>query len=144
RLDRLFRELGDGYVYGSRFGIWRRTLAMIADHPWLGVGPGNYMSVMRSAYEWRTWFHADDFHAHNMLLHVAAESGIPAALALLAIWLKLFGRLWSAATSPGPARAVTAGLLGALVAFFVRCLTDHFMSGFPISSRVGFLVWTLI
>jgi len=34
--------------------------------------------------------------------------------------------------------------LGALVAFFVRCLTDHFMSGFPISSRVGFLVWTLI
>jgi O-antigen ligase len=143
-VNQLFRDLGGSYVYESRFGIWHRTLAMIGDHPLLGVGPGNYVAVMRSGYEWRTWFHVDDLHAHNMLLHVAAESGIPAAVAFLLIWAGLFRRLWLSATSPGPPCAVTIGVFGALVAFFVRCLTDHFMSGLPISDRVAFLLWTLI
>ena len=146
RLNRVLTDLGDRYVYGSRFAIWQRTVLMISDYPLLGVGPGHYYSAMRSGYEWRTWEHADDTHAHNMLLHIAAETGVPAAAAFLLVWVRVFQRLWSflvrrRATST---RAATLGLFGALVAFFVRGLTDYFFGGFFISERLAFLMWTLL
>jgi O-antigen ligase len=144
RLHGVFAELGGSYVYSSRFDIWHRTLRMIGDHPWFGVGPGNYVSAMQTGYEWRTWSHADDTHAHNLLLHVAAESGIPAAAAFLTVWLTLFTRLWRAPIARAASGAATMGIFGALVAFFVRGLTDHFLAGLDTSDRLAFLLWTLI
>jgi O-antigen ligase len=72
----------------TRLGLWRRTLAMVADHPLVGVGPGNWPVVFpRYAEPGAT---RDGVlsaaraprQAHNDLLERAAETGIPGLLAL--------------------------------------------------------------
>ena len=67
-------------ISGSRFAIWRDTLALIAQHPWLGVGFGEFN------FAWTlTPFPARNVqffdHTHNLPLHLAAELGVPLALA---------------------------------------------------------------
>ncbi len=66
---------------GLRIGIWVSTISMIADHPFAGIGWGAYKFV----YPQYNYYLADPditiFHAHNLFLNVAAEVGIPGALA---------------------------------------------------------------
>lgn len=87
------RALSSGSA-SSRVQIWRGTVAMVAEHPLLGVGPGRFLYEFQ-AYEPREHaltegadVRADQ--AHSLPLHTAAEQGLPAAvlglgLALLAL-----------------------------------------------------------
>ncbi|HZR25946.1 MAG TPA: O-antigen ligase family protein [Vicinamibacterales bacterium] len=114
----------------GRLDIWRRAIASIGQHPWLGVGPGRYQDARST-------------HAHNMPLHIAAELGIPGSLAFLAIWWQLLGALRKLVT-PSAIGVLAVGFGGALLAYFFRTLSDHFGSGiFVTSDRVRFLLWTL-
>lgn len=70
----------------SRIEIWRSALRMIAAHPLLGVGPGGFLyefpvfqTLRHAALEYPD-VRADQ--AHSLLLQVAGESGLPAALTL--------------------------------------------------------------
>ena len=64
-----------------RVGIWVSTVAMIADHPFAGIGWGAYQFV----YPQYNYYVADPnvviYHAHNIYLNFAAEIGIVGALA---------------------------------------------------------------
>ena len=66
---------------GVRVGIWVSTSAMIADHPFAGIGWGAYQFV----YPQYNYYVADPniiiYHAHNIYLNYAAEVGIVGALA---------------------------------------------------------------
>jgi len=66
-----------------RFQYWRSTLAMIADYPWFGCGPGNFQQYY-TAYKLPE---ASETIAdpHNFLLEVWATAGTPAAIAFLLI-----------------------------------------------------------
>lgn len=76
----------------SRLAIWRTTSRMIKDYPLLGVGPGNYH---QKYIEYRLNRTGKDLsHAHNDILSVAAESGIPCALVFLALWLAVLHYLY--------------------------------------------------
>ncbi|MDI6712472.1 MAG: O-antigen ligase family protein [Anaerosomatales bacterium] len=75
----------------ARLEIWRGSAALIADRPLLGAGPGRFLYVF-PRYE--TVEHArvegSDVRAdqaHSRPLHLAAESGVPAAAA----WFTAFG-----------------------------------------------------
>ena len=59
---------------------WQSSLRMIADHPWLGCGPGNF----QDAYTQYKLPEASEEIAdpHNFLLEIWATAGTPAALAL--------------------------------------------------------------
>jgi hypothetical protein len=64
-----------------RLDYWRGALEVIANHPWLGAGPGNF----RDAYTLVRSVTANELVAdpHNGLLEIASTAGIPAlALAL--------------------------------------------------------------
>jgi len=77
--------------FGYRLQYWQSTWAMIADHPWLGCGPGNFQNVYtRYKLPEASEEVADP---HDFLLEVWATAGTPAALALLAV-LGCFG--WAA------------------------------------------------
>ncbi len=70
-----------------RFAFWDSTLQMIADHPIFGIGWGAYFLV----YPHYDYFLQNSsvliYHAHNMYLNIAAETGIPGLfLYLLAFW----------------------------------------------------------
>jgi len=70
----------------GRLETYRSTLRLIADHPWFGTGLGTF-SLSFPAYRsskvsmWGVW----DI-AHNTLLEVAADMGIPVACLLVIAW----------------------------------------------------------
>ncbi len=69
--------------FGYRVQYWQSSLQMIADHPWLGCGPGNF----QDAYTRYKLPEASEEIAdpHNFLLEIWATAGTPAALAFLAV-----------------------------------------------------------
>ena len=66
---------------GLRIGIWISTLAMITDHPFIGIGWGAFKSVYPYYDYYLKGANVEIFHAHNIFLHYAAEIGIIGAMA---------------------------------------------------------------
>lgn len=102
-----------GRSLGVRVHYWRATAAMIADHPWLGVGPGNFQAEytrykLPQAIE-------EVAEPHNFLFEVWATAGTPAVIALVVALGHLLRMTVIAARRPdqaiGPASAASeAGL----------------------------------
>jgi hypothetical protein len=82
--------------FGYRLQYWQSSWMMIADHPWLGCGPGNF----QNAYTQYKLPEASEEVAdpHNFLLEVWATAGTPAAALLL---LVLGGFFWTAIRGQG-------------------------------------------
>jgi putative inorganic carbon (HCO3(-)) transporter len=69
----------------ERMAHWQAALGMFTDHPWLGVGIGNY-ALAYPQYALGRW--QDPLgHAHNYYLNIAAEAGLLG----LGAYLLLFG-----------------------------------------------------
>ncbi len=64
--------------YDDRDAIWREAIREIKSDPWTGQGPGGF--VVASARAGSEASTVSAFHAHNLLLNWAAESGLPAAV----------------------------------------------------------------
>lgn len=64
----------------DRVTIWQTAVTMIRDHPWLGVGPGNFGLAFDFYKKVPNMVAAS---AHNIILTTWAESGIAAVLFLL-------------------------------------------------------------
>ena len=73
---------------GYRLQYWQSSLAMIADHPWVGVGPGQFQNAY-TAYMLPT-ASEEVADPHNFLIEVWATAGTPALAVLLAM-LAAFG-----------------------------------------------------
>ncbi|MFH0852168.1 MAG: O-antigen ligase family protein [bacterium] len=74
----------------SRLQIWRASISSLAQHPMLGVGLGNYITVLNedvSAVK-------KGASAHNLYLDFAAEIGILGVLILLAIFVEILRTCW--------------------------------------------------
>ncbi len=96
---------------------WRGTAHMIKARPVFGFGPGSYSSAYPQ-------FAITGFTltAHEVWLQLAAESGLPAALLLLASCGFAAAKGWRAL--PTENWHIAAGGLAALAAFFIHGLTD--------------------
>lgn len=80
------RFSGEGDISSSRFGIWKNTLSLIAMHPWLGVGFGEFnFAWTLTPFPGRPVAFFD--HTHNLLLQFAVELGLPLAALVLALML---------------------------------------------------------
>ena len=66
-----------------RLAFWESTVAMILDHPFLGIGWGMYFMVYPEYDFYLQGAPVQIVHAHNMYLNYAAEIGVPGALAFL-------------------------------------------------------------
>jgi O-antigen ligase len=66
----------------ARLDIWRATGQSIAAHPWLGVGVGNYPTVLSQ----HVILAKAGSSAHNLYLHMAAEMGIGAFVVTVALF----------------------------------------------------------
>ena len=73
-----------------RLAFWESTIAMIMDHPFLGIGWGMYFKVYPEYDFYLQGAPVQIVHAHNMYLNYAAEIGIPGVLSFL--WF-FFGSL---------------------------------------------------
>ncbi len=84
-----------------RFEYWQATCRMIADHPWCGVGPGQFQDRY-TQYKLAT-ASEEISDPHNFLLELAATGGLPAAVGFVAF---LVAALWQLV--PRPLRYRTA------------------------------------
>src|SRR5512136_2656888 len=108
----------------ERLAHWQAALAMWRDHPWLGVGFGNYAAIY-PAYAVGRWLDPLG-HAHNYYLNVGAEAGLVGLLGYIFFWLSAFGLAWQAIRrSEGFQRALAAGGLGVLVHLSVHNGLDN-------------------
>ena len=131
---------------GNRGPLWTAAAMMTIDHPWLGVGPGNFRSMMEiGEYAVRhlplyggTSRGATD-QAHNMLLQASAELGLAGALVLLLLWRSMIVsclRAWASDCVP----LIALGTGGAMSAYLLRSMADSFMDNLIASDRTRILV----
>lgn len=108
-LDRLRVGLASG---DARLDIWRDTLTMIEQHPWLGGGVGNYSwnnAVASAQAPANAPTFAGAEHAHNFLLQTAADYGLPLTLVVSAFVLFWFYR--AVRTAPSAEKYLLLALL---------------------------------
>lgn len=118
----------------SRLGAWWAAGTMIADHPWLGVGPGNFRQYATERLQLDMW------HAHNLPLHIAAETGI------------LGGALMLTVIAASVAHAVRLSSAGGMTGLAARALTVSFIAFAIVSSAdnayntmaVSYAFWILV
>jgi putative inorganic carbon (HCO3(-)) transporter len=128
----------ENWAIVERMAHWQAAWDMFRDHPWLGVGPGNYATVYDD-YFLPGWLEPLG-HAHNYYLNLAAETGIVG----LAGYLLVLGLSFRAAVQGLAARtefwrAVALGVLGTLVAVTLHSAFDNlFVHG--VSVQIGVLL----
>lgn len=117
-----------GDVSASRFSIWANALMLIQQHPWAGVGWGQFN---------RAWtltpvpHRPDSFfdNAHNLPLQLAVELGLPVALVLCALlgWI-----LWRIVHLPWILPKERGGLVMAASAVMVLLVALHSQLEYPL------------
>lgn len=108
----------------ERMAHWQAALGMWTDHPWLGVGIGNY-EVVYSSYALPLW-PLPLGHAHNYYLNIAAETGVLGLAAYLFLWGTALLMAWRGARhASGWSLGIALAVLGMLVHLAVHNLFDN-------------------
>jgi len=90
----------------SRLKIWANTLSLIAQHPWLGVGFGEFnFAWSLTPFPGRPTAFFD--HTHNLPLQLLVELGIPLATVVMALFAYALWRAFAASAEAAPPRAAT-------------------------------------
>ncbi len=105
----------------GRLDMWRNTLPMITDHPFWGVGLGNWQ------YQYPAYAQGEQLDVkaapispHNDLVWITAEMGLP-GLAWYLVLLIITGRLvWDLLKVPNvQTRTLTLGMVALVIAYLV-------------------------
>jgi len=122
----------------TRVPAWRAGLAMIADRPVFGIGAGwrNFRNVYRTEHRERLSDPERKPHAHNNLIELGAELGLPGLALFMALQALVLAHLVRA-TREDPDR--TATWLGLFVAVHVYGLTNY-----ALRLGNGALVWLVL
>lgn len=112
----------------ERWLMWQSGLAILRDHPLIGIGPGQ-VSALYPAYRHPEATKASTGHLHNSPLQVAVERGLLGFAAWGWLWIAYFRRAWRAARGLAPSRgrerALAWGGLIAAVGFLVAGLFEY-------------------
>jgi putative inorganic carbon (HCO3(-)) transporter len=124
-LDVEGREITDAnFAILERVAHWQAAWDMWTDHPWLGVGIGNFEPIY-PRYALPLW-PLPLGHAHNYYLNIAAEAGAIGLLAYLFLWSAAVLGAWQAARRVnGWCWGVALGVLGVLVHLGIHSLVDN-------------------
>ena len=106
--------------------MWAAGAEMISERPFFGVGPGR-IKELYPVYRQPGFVEANVGHLHDNLVNVAAETGIPSALAYLAIVVAAFVAAWPLARdrSRPAVRSLARGALAANAALFVAGMFEY-------------------
>ena len=129
-----------------RLDIWQRSGRLVADHPWAGVGYGNFMPVFHARYQNReNWDRGRPVHAHNLWLHQAAEVGIPGGLVYAAFWVGLLVVGTRRVLGRGGATTAQCAAFLVLTGIAIRSLVDNmFFAPGEAAGRLHSLTWLFV
>ncbi|PDV96850.1 O-antigen ligase family protein [Candidatus Chloroploca asiatica] len=127
----------------ARIEIWDRAIRLIRDFPVTGVGMGLYAPAVEQYYPFETVTAQD--HAHNLVLQVGVDLGIPGLLAWLATLFVVIGAALHAFqraidADDRFATGFAAGLVAAQAALLVHGIFDAVTWGMV---RPAILIWVL-
>lgn len=118
-------QLSGGDISSSRFGVWANTLQLIAEHPWTGVGWGNFNFVWTlTPFANRSGAFFD--HTHNLPLNLLVELGIPLALLVMGAMAWVLWASRGAWTHPdADSRILARGALMMLVLLGLHSMLEY-------------------
>ena len=132
--------VGD-YVVEQRAALMLAGLLMFRDHPWVGVGPGNFVMALEEygPQVQGLWDYVGA--AHNGYLHVAAETGVVGLVGLSFLFGGILVRILRRARMPAEEEEASFRL-ALLWAFTTVCLAS--MTEWPFAHGLGELVMLLL
>jgi O-antigen ligase len=114
----------------QRLAVWSSAWSMWLEHPWLGIGVGNF-GVLYPRYALPFWDFPQE-HAHNYYLNLLAETGVVGLAAYLIFFASLLafaGQGLRAALAGeagwGPRAFLALGIVGMLLVFSLHNLFDN-------------------
>lgn len=130
----------------SRIEIWERSLFMIRDFPFTGVGMGCFTKVADSLYPFTTAEPGTINHAHNLFLQIGVDLGLPGLLAWISIIIVNLIQAWKSyqtGVKDHQLRMQATGfaITGSLLTMFLHGLTDSVVWGMVRSAP---LVWAIL
>jgi putative inorganic carbon (HCO3(-)) transporter len=128
----------------GRMELWQRGIYMIQDFPYTGIGLGTFSHVAPVLYPFFLISpDADIPHAHNILLQIAIDLGIPGLIAFVAVLTSLFFLLYKAVqlAEDNHSKSLAIGLFCGLIVYLVHGLFDSITA---MSIKVGPIVWILM
>ncbi|MCS6825100.1 MAG: O-antigen ligase family protein [Caldilinea sp.] len=133
-------EQGTGFL---RLQLWRSSWAMALDHPWLGVGPDQFLYHYRSAYLLpEAWQEPNLNHPHNFVLDWWTRLGLVGLLLGVSWWgLGIWG-IWKWLRGSSGRRDEAALALGCLAAAFAAL--THGLIDVSYALPELMLTWTLL
>ena len=124
-----------------RWALWESTLAMVEEHPWLGLGWGSYRFVYP---EYDFFVQNPDviiYHGHNTLLSLAAEIGIPGMLCFAVAWgMATVRALLAMHFADRSRKGAYLGMALALLGMAAFSLTDHVLFNIQVTA----VFWVLL
>lgn len=113
----------DNFAIIERLAHWQAAFYMASDHPWIGVGAGNY-EVVYADYALPSWPRALG-HAHNDYLTILAETGLVGLVGYLIGWaLIVYWTVRALAVTDRVLHGLVLGLLGTWTHLAVHSLVD--------------------
>ncbi len=135
---------------GSRITLWKNTLAMIKDDPWVGRGIGSYKSIYpeyatKTAPDPNFTFDEQPAHAHNDYLQIWAEQGIIGIILTLGLFISFLLLAWKGLKRKDDASGFHLGMMlgmigilcDALVSFPMDKAIPPFVILFYLSMMIG-------
>ena len=143
--QQLFNLLGADITFGGsqfRVEVWTNALRALRDFAFTGIGFGTFDRVIPLLYPYRTVNGADVPHAHNLVLQIGVDLGLPGLLAWLVLITILFVmaiRVLRHAERTSMHYALAAASLATLVGMLVHGTLD----AVTWSSKLAFLPWLI-
>ena len=125
-----------------RLGLWESTIAMILDHPLLGIGWGMYYFVYPTYDFYMQGHFIKIVHAHNMYLNITAEIGIIGFLAfVVCMFMPIYQgmRKYKRLTSKF-LRGTLLGCSLAFIALAINGFTDYVL----FNTNLSMIFWFLL
>jgi putative inorganic carbon (HCO3(-)) transporter len=126
--------------------LWRSSLALIRDHPWFGVGPGNFLDAYRTRYVLPSaWEEFNMEHPHNVYLDLWTRLGLLGLLAGVAVQVSFFRSQIVSRKAPSSKtriESISLGLVGSMAALLAHGLVDNTLF-FPDLALAFFLTLAL-
>jgi len=122
------RFSASGDMASPRLGVWSNALALIASHPWLGVGFGDFnFAWTLTPFPGRPNEFYD--HTHNLILNLLVEMGVPLGTLVLALLLYALRQALDHAIrdgrEPGPAYPVQRAAFVIVVLVVVHSMLEY-------------------
>ena len=123
-----------------RLELWYSSLNMLREHPWFGVGPGNFLEAYRTRYVLHSaWQEFNLEHPHNIYLDHWTRLGVLGVIAGAALQIAF----WRLVYHRPRYDALTLGLVGGMAALLAHGLVDNTLF-FPDLALALFLTLALV